>query len=106
MLHSFTDESFQSEVLDSSLPVLVDFFANWCGPCQMMSPVLEELSTKYEGKIKIGKIDVDENSDSALRYGVMGIPAFKFFKGGVLVDEMSGANPPALEEKIKKIIGE
>jgi thioredoxin 1 len=90
----FSAENFEVEVLKSEIPVLVDFWAPWCGPCQMMSKVIEELAIENEGKqIKIGKCNVDENSDTAGGYGVMSIPAFMIFKNGEVVDKATGALP-------------
>ena len=78
----FTSANFDVDVLGSDIPVVVDFFATWCGPCRMMAPVIEELAEEYDGKVKIGKLDVDENSDIAARYGVMSIPTIILFKNG------------------------
>ena len=75
-------ENFEKEVLNSEKPVLVDFFADWCGPCKMMAPIVEELSTELDGKVKVGKINVDENSDIAVEYNVMSIPTLIVFKNG------------------------
>lgn len=86
----FTDDNFDQEVLKSDLPVLVDFWAPWCGPCQMMSPVIEDLAKEMEGKAKIGKLNVDENPQKATEYGVMSIPTLKIFKNGEIVQEMTG----------------
>ncbi|NCU41138.1 MAG: thioredoxin [Candidatus Moranbacteria bacterium] len=86
----FTDTNFDEEVLKSDLPVLVDFWAPWCGPCQMMSPVIEDLAKEMEGKAKIGKLNVDENPQKATQYGVMSIPTLKIFKNGEIVKEMTG----------------
>jgi thioredoxin 1 len=100
------DESnFDKEVLQSELPVMVDFWAVWCGPCKVLSPIVEELSNEYQGKIKVGKVNVDENNALAAKYGVMSIPTLKFFKGGKLVGEMIGAAPKAtVEAEVKKHI--
>lgn len=86
----FTDENFDQDVLKSDIPVLVDFYAEWCGPCKMMSPVIEALAKEYEGKWKIGKCNVDENPEIASKYGVQSIPTILFFKGGVVVDKTLG----------------
>lgn len=89
LLH-FADSSFKKEVLDSDLPVLVDFWAAWCGPCKKISPFVEELAKEYEKKIKIGKLDVDANPQTATRYGIMSIPTLIFFKNGKVMDQIVG----------------
>lgn len=101
---TFTDQNFQEEVLNSSTPVLVDFFATWCGPCKMLAPVVEELATEYAGKVKVGKLDVDDNPVVAQTYGVQSIPTILFFKNGQLVDKMVGfQNKELLEEKMDSL---
>lgn len=95
MERKFTKENFEAEVLKSELPVLVDFYADWCGPCRMMEPVVESLAERYEGKAVIGKIDSGENSDLALEYGVMSIPGLIIFKGGQVVYKKFGLTPEA-----------
>jgi thioredoxin 1 len=102
----FTDQNFEEEVIKSKVPVLVDFWAPWCGPCQMMGPIIEELAKEYEGKaIKIGKINVDENPAMAEKYGVMSIPAFKIFKDGKIINEMVGAQAKeGLKEVLDKLL--
>ncbi|MFA6486722.1 MAG: thioredoxin [Candidatus Magasanikbacteria bacterium] len=98
----FSDANFKAEVLDSSVPVFVDFWAPWCGPCQMMGPIVDELAQEYAGKnIKIGKCNVDENGNTAGEYNVMSIPAFKVFKGGQVVDEIVGG---VQKEKLKEML--
>jgi thioredoxin 1 len=87
----FTDGNFKSEVLDSATPVLVDFWATWCGPCRMVAPVVEELSVEYAGKVKVGKVDVDENSKVATQYGIMSIPTIMIFKNGKVMEQVVGA---------------
>jgi thioredoxin 1 len=99
----FTDQNFFEEVLKSEQAVLVDFWAPWCGPCQMMGPVIEELAKEMEGKAKVGKCNVDGNQNTAGEYGIMSIPALKIFKGGKIVKEFVGvqskdALKAALEE--------
>jgi len=102
----FTDQNFEEEVKKSKVPVFVDFWAPWCGPCQMMGPIIEELAREYEGKpVRIGKLNVDENPLMAEKYGVMSIPTFKIFKDGQVVDELVGGQPKeVLKEKIDKLI--
>ena len=99
----FTDENFKKEVLDSERPVLVDFWAQWCAPCKMIAPAVEELAREYAGKIKIGKLDVDQNPGSATEYGVMSIPTLIFFKDGKVMDQVVGAmNKAGLRKKIEE----
>jgi thioredoxin 1 len=86
----FTDKNFEQEVLQSEVPVLVDFWAPWCGPCQMMGPIVEELAKDMGVVAKVGKINVDENGDTASKFGIMSIPAIKIFKGGQIVKEFIG----------------
>ena len=100
-----TDDSFSNEVLNSELPVLVDFWADWCGPCKMVSPIVEELSNDYDGKIKVTKLDVDSNPQTAANYGIRGIPTLLMFKDGAAVDQIVGAVPKQdIAERLDKII--
>ena len=93
------------EVLKSELPVLVDFYADWCGPCKMMGPVVEKLADEYDKKAKVGKVNIDEEELLAAKYGVMSIPCFVIIKDGKVVDQSLGAMPKeALEEKLKKAL--
>lgn len=88
-----TDNNFDQEVLKSDIPVLVDFWAVWCGPCKMIAPVVEELAGEYQGKVKIGKLDVDNNPNTAMKYGIRSIPTLLIFKNGNIVDQIVGAVP-------------
>ena len=91
MEYRFNENNFADEVIKSDIPVMVDFYAEWCGPCRMMSPIVEEFAKDYEGKVKIGKINVDEESDLAMRFGVQSIPSFVFIKDGNVVERITGA---------------
>lgn len=102
MAANFTDENFEAEVLKSDVPVLVDFYAEWCGPCKMMAPAIDELASEYEGKWKIGKCNVDEAPEMAQKYGITSIPALKFFKDGEVADELVGFQA---KDKIKAKLG-
>lgn len=106
MEYKFTAANFEEEVLKSDLPVMVDFYADWCGPCKMMAPVVEQLAGAYEGRLKVGKLNVDDEQEIASKYGVMSIPTFIFFKGGEAVQQMTGAMPQnAFEDAISQVIG-
>ena len=94
-VHDFTDSNFESEVLQSDNPVLVDFWAPWCGPCRMLTPVIEELAGENEGSIKIGKVNIDENPASAQEYGVSSIPVVMVFKGGEVTQRFLGVQAKA-----------
>jgi thioredoxin 1 len=96
-----TDANFQSEVLNSDKPVLIDFWAVWCGPCKMIAPVVEEIASEYGGKIKVGKMDVDANQETPMRFGIRSIPTLMVFKGGKVVEQIIGALPKkAMLDKI------
>lgn len=103
----FTDANFKEEVLEQSLPVLVDFYADWCGPCRMMAPVIEQLASEYEGRLLVGKINVDENPDTASAYRVMSIPYLAVFQNGKLVNQVVGAvTKAAVEAALKSVLGQ
>lgn len=96
-----TDSSFDEEVLKSEIPALVDFWAEWCGPCRTVGPIVEELAGEYEGKVKVAKLNVDNNKETPTRYGVRGIPTLILFKGGQVVDQIVGAVP---KNRIKELL--
>jgi len=92
MALKLTDENFQSEVIDSDVPVLVDFWAEWCGPCKMIGPVIDQLASEVEGAAKVGKVNVDDARELAVKYGVRSIPLLLFFKNGEVKDQIVGAS--------------
>lgn len=97
-----TEQNFEEEVVNSELPVLVDFWAAWCGPCRMVAPIVAQIAEEQEGVIKVGKVDVDEQPALAARFGVMSIPTLMVFKGGELVNTVVGARPKAMIEEMLK----
>lgn len=99
----FTDENFDEEVLKSEIPVLVDFYAEWCGPCKMMAPSIEKMAEKYAGKWKIGKMDVDNSPVTSMKFGIQSIPTLIFFKNGQVIDHAIGfQSEEALEKKLSQ----
>ncbi len=90
---TITDNNFNDEVVKSTVPVIIDFWAAWCGPCKMIAPIVEELASEYEGKLKVGKLDVDENQETSIKFGVRSIPTLLIFKDGQLKDTIIGAVP-------------
>lgn len=100
-----TDDNFETEIVKSDIPVMVDFWAEWCGPCKMVGPVVEELSKEYAGKIKIGKMDVDQNRETPAKFGIRSIPTLILFKGGEVAQTIVGAQPKSyIEEELKKVL--
>ena len=105
MDYSLNSQNFEQDVLKRSIPVLVDFSADWCGPCKMMAPVIDELADMYEGEMKVGKINVDQSPDIAQKYNVMSIPMFAFFKNGEVVETAVGAlNKAKLQAIIDRVL--
>lgn len=103
MEYKFTSANFEKEVLTADMPVFVDFYADWCGPCKMMAPVIEKLAEKYDGKVKVGKCNIDEENEVASKYGIMSIPTMMLFSGGKVKETIVGAVPQKeLENKIEK----
>lgn len=94
-VHEFNDGNFEAEVVKADVPVLVDFWATWCAPCRAIAPIVEELSNDYEGKLKVGKVDVDNNHDVAARFRITSIPSVYLFKNGEVVEQIVGARPKA-----------
>ncbi|MBM3470449.1 MAG: thioredoxin [Armatimonadetes bacterium] len=101
-----TEQTFDAEVLKSDLPVLVDFWAEWCSPCRMVAPIVEELAGEYAGRVKVTKVDVDSNQNLAIRYNVMGIPTLGVFKGGEMIERIVGFMPkPELKRRLDGALG-
>jgi thioredoxin 1 len=105
MVTDVSDQTFESEIIKSSLPVLLDLWAPWCGPCRMVAPVVEKLAETYDGKVKFCRLNVDENPQTAVKYGIMSIPTLMFFKEGQVVDTVIGAVPErTLQPKIDALL--
>lgn len=102
---TFNDSTFDADVLKSDVPVLVDFWAEWCGPCRIMGPTVDQVATEYAGKVKVGKLDVDSNQQTAMRYGIRGIPTVLLFKNGQIVEQKVGAiGKPEFEKMLQKCL--
>ncbi len=102
---TFTDNNFETEALKSDVPVIIDFWAAWCGPCRMIAPIIEQLTDEYQGKVKVGKLDVDENQQTAIKFGVRSIPTVLFLKNGQVKDTIIGAVPKSMfVDKISKLV--
>jgi len=99
------DGTFEQEVLKSDTPVLVDFWAVWCGPCKVIAPVVDSLATKYKGKLKVAKMDVDQHQGVPQQFGIRSIPTLLLFKGGRVVDTVIGSDKSRLEESVRKLVG-
>jgi len=100
-----SDDNFESEIINSEMPSMVDFWAEWCGPCKKVGPVVEELAAEYNGKIKIAKMDVDSNRQTPAKFGIRNIPTLILFKGGEVVNTIVGAQPKtSIEEELKKLL--
>src|ERR1039457_6796567 len=103
---TLSDSSFDAEVLQSATPVMVDFWAEWCGPCKMLGPTIDQLADEYQGKVKIAKLNVDDNSSTASRFGIRGIPALLIFQGGQVKEQLVGAQPKAnISKALDKYVG-
>lgn len=104
-LPAFTDDNFDAEVASSEIPVLVDFGATWCGPCRMLAPIVEKLAGEFDGRMKIGAVDIDKARQTATKFGIMQVPTLLFFKNGEVVDKITGLQPEAaLRKRIETVL--
>tara|TARA_B100000029_G_scaffold469017_1_gene506515 strand:+ start:206 stop:532 length:327 start_codon:yes stop_codon:yes gene_type:complete len=103
VVYEFTDQNFEKDVLQADIPVLIDFWATWCGPCKAIAPIIEEIAADYEGKVKVGKVDVDQNQNTAMQFGVRSIPTLLIIKDGKVSQQIVGAVP---KENITKVLDE
>ena len=104
-VNEFTDANFEDDVTKSEIPVLVDFWATWCGPCKAIAPLIEEIAEQYDGKVKVGKLDVDQNQNSAMKYGVRSIPTLLIMKNGKVINQIVGSVPKTeITDKLESII--
>ena len=103
LVNEFTDQNFENDVLQADVPVLIDFWATWCGPCKAIAPVIEEIAAEYENKVKVGKVDVDQNQNTAMQFGVRSIPTLLLIKNGKVANQIVGAVP---KENITKVLDE
>ena len=103
LVNEFTDQNFEKDVLQADVPVLIDFWATWCGPCKAIAPVIEEIAAEYENKVKVGKVDVDQNQNTAMQFGVRSIPTLLLIRNGKVANQIVGAVP---KENITKVLDE
>lgn len=105
MHEKFTDENFRKEVVQSNIPVLIDFYAEWCGPCKMLGPIIDEIGDEYKGRVKVGKLNIDEEPDTAAQFHVMSVPTLFIMKNGQIIDSIVGAvSKEIITEKLDKVI--
>ena len=105
LVYEFTDANFENDVTNSDIPVLVDFWATWCGQCKAIAPIIEEIAEDYKGKVKVGKVDVDQNQNSAMKFGVRSIPTLLILKNGEVVNQIVGSVPKSeISEKLDTIL--